>query len=115
MPSKDLFKNSFYYFAFGSNLLKERLSLANKSCYYIGVGALRNYALDFVGYSGKWHGMTATVIPSNSDNVWGTIWELDCADLGFLDEQESVPTIYYPIETYVFLDNDDSKVKNFQI
>ncbi|XP_026886704.2 gamma-glutamylcyclotransferase a isoform X2 [Electrophorus electricus] len=55
----------FMYFAYGSNLLKERLQLENPSAVFRCVGRLKGYVLNF-GLWGddvvsKWHGGVATI------------------------------------------------------
>ncbi|KAK5922820.1 hypothetical protein CgunFtcFv8_020053 [Champsocephalus gunnari] len=56
--------HTFLYFAYGSNLLKERLQLKNPSATVHGVARLKNYKLMFGNYKGlasdRWHGGVAT-------------------------------------------------------
>ncbi|CAH8561108.1 unnamed protein product [Schistosoma turkestanicum] len=88
----------FYYFAYGSNLLKERIQLLNKSAQYVGVGVLEDYVLSFAGFSNNWFGATATIKPSPSEYVMGTVWKMCMSDMKTLDLQESVPEVYRPVE-----------------
>uniref|UniRef100_A0A3P8ZEI4 Gamma-glutamylcyclotransferase n=1 Tax=Esox lucius TaxID=8010 RepID=A0A3P8ZEI4_ESOLU len=64
----------FMYFAFGSNLLKERLQLANPSAIFHSTGRLKDYTLNF-GLWGehidnRWHGGVATIEPKEGEEVW---------------------------------------------
>lgn len=45
----------------------------------------QNYKLDFVTYSKRWRGASATIIPNEGNHVWGALWELDKVDLPHLD------------------------------
>ncbi len=40
-------KETFYYFAYGSNLSSERIRVSNPSAEAVGAALLENYALDF--------------------------------------------------------------------
>uniref|UniRef100_A0A4W4FT11 Gamma-glutamylcyclotransferase n=1 Tax=Electrophorus electricus TaxID=8005 RepID=A0A4W4FT11_ELEEL len=84
----------FMYFAYGSNLLKERLQLENPSAVFRCVGRLKGYVLNF-GLWGddvvsKWHGGVATIEKSPDEYVWGVVWEMAVEDLTSLDRQEQV-------------------------
>ncbi|TGZ67921.1 hypothetical protein CRM22_004523 [Opisthorchis felineus] len=96
----------FYYFAFGSNLLKQRIQLMNPSAEFIGVGLLVNYALTFCGVSHSWGGSPATIVRKESHCVYGAIWRLADSDLSSLDAQESVPVLYSPVFVSVCLEAD---------
>ncbi|CAI2733464.1 unnamed protein product [Schistosoma spindalis] len=100
----------FYYFAFGSNLLKERIQLTNKSAQYVGIGVLEDYILSFGGFSNNWFGATATIQPSPSKYVMGTVWKMSINDMKTLDLQESVPIIYQPVEISIHLFSDKSSI-----
>ncbi|KAG9476096.1 gamma-glutamylcyclotransferase [Eleutherodactylus coqui] len=97
---------SFYYFAYGSNLLKERLLLDNPSASFHAVAVLQDFRLAFGNHKGnqntRWHGGVATVVESEGDDVWGVIWRMDTSCLDSLDIQEGVASgIYQPIEISV--------------
>ncbi|CAH8647374.1 unnamed protein product [Schistosoma rodhaini] len=102
----------FYYFAFGSNLLKERIQLSNKSAQFVGIGVLEDYVLSFGGISNNWFGATATIKPSLSEYVMGTIWKMCINDTETLDLQESSPIIYRPVEIPVHLFSGKSSIIN---
>ncbi|XP_017280086.1 gamma-glutamylcyclotransferase a isoform X1 [Kryptolebias marmoratus] len=102
----------FMYFAFGSNLLKERLQLANPSATFFSTGRLKcfpclqDYRLKF-GLWGEnvecqWHGGVATIEFCPDSEVWGVIWTLSNDDFENLDNQEGVNTGQYsPLEVSV--------------
>ncbi|XP_037130591.1 gamma-glutamylcyclotransferase b [Syngnathus acus] len=83
---------TFLYFAYGSNLLKERLQLKNPSAMLHCVARLKDYKLIFGNYKGlaseRWHGGVATIEHSPGDEVWGVVWRMNKSDLKSLDSQE---------------------------
>lgn len=81
-------KQTFLYFAYGSNLLTQRIHENNPSAIRYGIAKLPNYRLDFNLHSPRWHGASATIAPTPESHVWGSLWELDVADMKHLDEQE---------------------------
>nr|XP_046273464.1 gamma-glutamylcyclotransferase a [Scatophagus argus]XP_046273465.1 gamma-glutamylcyclotransferase a [Scatophagus argus] len=84
----------FMYFAFGSNLLKERLQLANPSAIFYTTGRLKDYELNFGLWEkhaeSTWHGGVATIESHPGSEVWGVIWTLSNENLASLDNQEGV-------------------------
>ncbi|XP_051949196.1 gamma-glutamylcyclotransferase-like [Xyrauchen texanus] len=96
----------FWYFAYGSNLLKERLQLKNPSAVFHCIGTIQDYRLNF-GLWGDctdcgWHGGVATIQESDGEEVWGVVWRIDNAHLNSLDRQEQVHEgVYSPIEVRV--------------
>ncbi|XP_054620415.1 gamma-glutamylcyclotransferase a isoform X2 [Dunckerocampus dactyliophorus] len=83
-------EGTFMYFAFGSNLLKERLQLANPSATFLATGRLKDYKLDFglwgTNVENNWHGGVATIRESPGSEVWGVIWTLNNDNVDSLDE-----------------------------
>ncbi|XP_037330521.2 gamma-glutamylcyclotransferase a [Pungitius pungitius] len=99
----------FMYFAFGSNLLKERLQVANPSAIFHTTGRLKDHELSFglceAIENSIWHGGVATIAPCPGAEVWGVIWTLSSEDLPRLDKQEGVNVgIYSPLEVSVETD-----------
>ena len=74
------------YFAFGSNLSKERLSFSCPSAELNTVARLDNYKLSFFGYSTRWHGAGASIELSAGDHCWGTVWSISEEELVALDK-----------------------------
>ncbi|KAM6202335.1 gamma-glutamylcyclotransferase [Rhynchocyon petersi] len=100
-------EDSFLYFAYGSNLLTERIHLQNSSAVFCCVACLQDFKLDFGNPKGKesptWHGGIATIFRSPGDEVWGVIWKIHRSNLSSLDKQEGVSSgMYDPIEVTVY-------------
>ncbi|XP_058383680.1 gamma-glutamylcyclotransferase [Diceros bicornis minor] len=98
---------SFLYFAYGSNLLTERIHLRNPSAAFVGAARLQDFKLDFGNFKGKtsetWHGGIATIFQSPGDEVWGVVWKMNKSNLSSLDNQEGVKSgTYDPIEVNVY-------------
>ncbi|XP_023676953.1 gamma-glutamylcyclotransferase [Paramormyrops kingsleyae] len=98
---------SFLYFAYGSNLLKERLQLENPSAKALCVARLTDHKLVFGNHRGlpsnRWHGGVATIEHSSGEDVLGVVWEMNIDDLESLDRQENVRSgIYSPVEVSVW-------------
>ncbi|XP_039192200.1 gamma-glutamylcyclotransferase isoform X3 [Crotalus tigris] len=96
----------FFYFAYGSNLLRERIMLRNPSVVFLTIAQLLDYKLAFGSHQGRlshqWKGGTATIVYSPGEEVWGIIWKMNTSDLCSLDRQEGVENgIYIPIEVTV--------------
>ncbi|KAH0510290.1 Gamma-glutamylcyclotransferase [Microtus ochrogaster] len=97
---------TFLYFAYGSNLLTERIHLRNPSAVFCCVARLQDFKLDFGNFQGKtserWHGGIATIFQSPGDEVWGVVWRMNKSNLSSLDEQEGVKSgVYVVIEIKV--------------
>ncbi|XP_038208344.1 gamma-glutamylcyclotransferase-like isoform X2 [Zerene cesonia] len=88
-------KDTFLYFAYGSNLLKRRIHINNPSAEFLGVGRLDNHQLDFIKYSDHWRGSSATIVPIQNAYVWGAVWRIQNKDMPALDRQEGVDTNWY--------------------
>ena len=91
----------FLYFAFGSNLLAERIHIKNPSAVFKTVGKVKGYKLDFGYFSQRWQGGAATITEDPDSIVYGIIWELNQEHQETLDKQESVPTVYRRIQVEV--------------
>ncbi|XP_075068516.1 gamma-glutamylcyclotransferase [Mixophyes fleayi] len=106
----------FYYFAYGSNLLKERLLLDNPSASFHSIAMLKGFKLAFGNHNGnrnsRWYGGAATVIESEGDEVWGVVWKMDISCLGSLDIQEGT---YQPIEINVQTEGGELVCRCYQM
>ncbi|ESO09758.1 hypothetical protein HELRODRAFT_186293 [Helobdella robusta] len=99
----------FYYFAFGSNLLRQRMEL-NKYSYlkFSTIAKLNDFKLDFGWNSKTWNGAVATIIPCCGSHVWGVVWTMDVDDINILNEQEGVSSgVYEPFSVDVATPNDE--------
>uniref|UniRef100_A0A673GTD0 Gamma-glutamylcyclotransferase-like n=1 Tax=Sinocyclocheilus rhinocerous TaxID=307959 RepID=A0A673GTD0_9TELE len=104
--------STFLYFAYGSNLLKERLQLKNPSASIYCVAKLKDYKLVFGNHKGlasqRWHGGVATIEHCPGDDVWGIVWRMNMSDLESLDRQENVKMgTYSPVEMNVSTSDQD--------
>lgn len=125
-------ENTFLYFAFGSNLLKKRISVNSPSAAFVGVGRLYHHRLGFTGSSDVWQGGVANIFASEDTNpdgscsessdgdhsplihdvcdetgdvcIWGSVWRISNHHLSSLDRQEGVDMdIYAPCKIHVDL------------
>ncbi|XP_076109211.1 gamma-glutamylcyclotransferase-like [Mytilus galloprovincialis] len=84
----------FLYFAYGSNLLKQRLQLKNPTAVYKTTAKLMDFRLSFFitinPKTSRWNGAAATIAPAKGSSVWGTVWELSVEDIPSLDRQEGI-------------------------
>uniref|UniRef100_A0A1I7WW83 gamma-glutamylcyclotransferase n=1 Tax=Heterorhabditis bacteriophora TaxID=37862 RepID=A0A1I7WW83_HETBA len=84
--------NFFYYFAYGSNLLKDRIRVQIKGAEYECNGVLNDFKLSFVHNSERWRGALATIKESGGSEmlfqVWGCVWRVPHEFALELDKQE---------------------------
>jgi len=95
--AKMISKNSFLYFAYGSNLSTARIHVSNPSARKVDVGKLTDYRLDFDYFSLRWKGAAATIMPEKGHHLYGVLWELDNEHLESLDIQEGVEKGIYEV------------------
>ncbi|XP_067303997.1 gamma-glutamylcyclotransferase [Pseudorasbora parva] len=110
--------STFLYFAYGSNLLKERLQLKNPSATIHCVAKLKDYKLVFGNHKGvasqRWQGGVATIEQSSGDEVWGVVWRMNMSDLESLDRQENVKMgTYSPMEVSVSTNDQDLHCRTY--
>ena len=84
-----------YYFAYGSNMehnqmLKERCVGAK----FIGPARLPAFWFVFDGFSPRWKGAIANIVPSLDDEVWGGLFEITEDHLRSLDLYLNCPKHY---------------------
>lgn len=125
--SSDKGCNSFFYFAFGSNLLADRVRINSPSATFVGPARLHKHQLAFAGWSESWKGAVANIVsaedpepianentPHNlllSDSfaeddpcIWGAVWRISNEQLPQLDKQEGVDIQEYePVSVTVDL------------
>jgi gamma-glutamylcyclotransferase (GGCT)/AIG2-like uncharacterized protein YtfP len=76
------------YFAYGSNLDWAQIRKRCPSTKVVSVAAARGYRLAFTRFSTNRQCGAADILPSPADEVWGMLYEIDEAEIGFLDECE---------------------------
>ena len=97
------------YFAYGSNMnkrqIKERCGSGAK---FLKKAYLPNYKFVYDGYSYKWNGAVANVIPLKGEVVWGVLYEItkECEDK--LDGHEGLGVSYFKIDVIVYDENGNS-------
>jgi gamma-glutamylcyclotransferase (GGCT)/AIG2-like uncharacterized protein YtfP len=84
-----------YYFAYGSNMehdqmLKERCAGAK----FLGPACLAGFWFVFDGFSPRWKGAIANIVPSHEDEVWGGLFEITEDHLRSLDAYLGCPKNY---------------------
>lgn len=78
---------TFYYFAYGSNMLPARLVDRCPSAMPIGKGVARNFRLEFSKASKDGSGK-ATLVPAFGESVPGVIFEIATSERESLDKHE---------------------------
>ena len=91
------------YFAYGSNLdgsqMRERCPSARK----VSKAVLHGYAIAFGGWSARWGGAVASIVPVRGSRVEGLLYRIAPEDLYRLDQFEGCPFAYERL-TKVVLD-----------
>lgn len=90
--------SKFLYFAYGSNLLRERLRLHNPTATFVCVARLEGFYFHFCHTAKRWMGAIAAIHEKPDGHVWGIVWQLDESDKEHLDHQER---LYTPIQVDV--------------
>lgn len=95
-------------------MLIKRIHINNPTAVRKDIGLLKNFRLDFLTYSKRWNGCSATIVPTENYNVWGVIWELHESNMPTLDCQEGVADkIYFPL--MVNVETPNGKVLNCRV
>ncbi|XP_062265828.1 gamma-glutamylcyclotransferase a [Platichthys flesus] len=110
----------FMYFAFGSNLLRQRLQMQNPSAVFCSTARLKDYKLSFGLWEehvdNKWHGGVATIEFCPGADVWGVIWSMSDENLRSLDNQEGVSEgMYSPLNVSVETDKGPMFCRTYQM
>ncbi|XP_067002424.2 gamma-glutamylcyclotransferase isoform X2 [Anabrus simplex] len=109
--------DKFLYFAYGSNLLAQRIHINNPTAKRIATGKLKDYRLDFNFWSPGWKGCVATIVPQEGSVTWGAVWEIDISNLPNLDRQELVHKgVYFPLQvTIETTDHEKLSCRTYQL
>ena len=86
------------YFAYGSNMLRERLLARVTTAQAVAVGVVRDYRLDFAKLSVDGSGK-GDMVASPGNGVWGVLYEFDASQKVDLDKHEG--RHYQPREVVV--------------
>ena len=95
------------YFAYGSNMLRERLVARVPTAQAVLAGVVRDYRLDFAKVSVDGSGK-GDMVASSGDQVWGVLYELDAEQKTALDSYEG--THYKAREVVVSTKDGDQTV-----
>ena len=86
--------NQVMYFAYGSNLDGRQMRARCASAEPEARAVLPNHALAFGGFSRRWGGAVATIVPADGAQVEGLLYRLPPTDLLTLDRYEGCPVAY---------------------
>ncbi len=82
------------YFAYGSNLSTRQMRARCATARVEARAVLRHHVLAFDGFSARWGGPVATLVPARGAEVEGLLYRLQPADLRALDRHEGYPFVY---------------------
>jgi len=77
-----------YYFAYASNLNKKQMQERCPGAKPLFCATLHHYRLVFLGWSRKWRGGVASIMPFRGERVEGGVWEVTESCLKRLDNFE---------------------------
>jgi len=86
--------NTYYYFAYGSNIDEDQFIHRCPYAMKKGIGFLKGYKLFTSHYSRMWEGGVFSIKEKEKSMVYGVLWEITLNDLHNLDYYEGYP-IYY--------------------
>lgn len=89
------------YFAYGSNLDLLQMQERCPGCRPVVPGRLQGYCLAFTRWSSGWGCGVANVVPCESSEVWGLVYELSPGNLESLDRDEGYPHAYTRFQTTI--------------
>jgi len=92
------------YFAYGSNMLRERLVARVSTAKAVAVGVVRDYQLDFAKVSVDGSGK-GDMVATPGGEVWGVLYEFDASQKADLDRHEGPH--YQPREVVVSTPSGD--------
>lgn len=108
----------FRYFAYGSNLLVERLAARCPSAEVIGSVSVAGWRLAFQSKSFDGSGKATLVVGTPSDVVHGRLYEIDLADRPALDAAEGAdrdPPIYLRRDDFAVVDASGESVSGVTV
>lgn len=96
------------YFAFDSNLNKNRMAEQYPGCIPKFSATLPNYKMIFTGWSKEWQGGFASIKPFRGEKVVGAVYEISEVDLKRLDRNQGYPTLYNRFNVTVWTDTGNA-------
>lgn len=89
-----------YYFAYGSNMLTERLQARCPSAAFVGTGSCVGYQFRYSKKGNDGTGKATLISATNADVVRGAIYELSVQCVDALNAAEGVGTHYEQLEHF---------------
>lgn len=100
----------FLYFAYGSNMLTERLRARCLSARQVDVGYMQNHALNFSKISNDKSGK-ATPIPKDGSKLYGVLFNIDTGELEKLDRAEGAGNGYKRVSESVQIGSQEARAE----
>lgn len=106
--------SNFLYFAYGSNMLAERLVARCPSTKVIGQAKVVGYRVEFWKISNDGSGKATLVSGNNTGTVNGVLFEIDRSELLELDKAEGAGAVYRKpgykrVESFKVIDEEGKK------
>lgn len=97
------------YFAYGSNMLRERLDARCPNVRQLGMAVLHDHRLTFDQFSDVDGSGKGGIVPAAGERVPGVLWSLPLRDLPALDAAESAGRGYERDQVTVVLDDGSAR------
>lgn len=93
---------TFRYFGYGSNMLTQRLTAANRcpNARLVGVATVEAFHLDFSKRSKRDGSGKATLRPRNAGRVYGVLFDIPLTELDALNREEGLNSGYYLVDDF---------------
>ncbi|XP_046446169.1 gamma-glutamylcyclotransferase-like [Daphnia pulex] len=101
--------STYFYFSYGSNMLKERIQINDPNAKPYAAARLDDFRLEFNYRSLRWMGAVATIVETHGCHLWGVVWIKNNDTITSLDDQEGVHQgIYKPLTVKVTTVNGET-------
>lgn len=108
----------FRYFAYGSNLLAERLRVRCPSATVVGRVSARGWRVGFESKSFDGSGKASLIAADEAAVVYGVLYDIDESDRAALDSAEGAdrdPPIYLRHDDFTVWDGDDQAITGVSV
>jgi len=89
------------YFAYASNLNQAQMKRWCPASRFVKVACLEGYRFVYDGYSVPWDGAVGNIVKSETERVWGAVFDITERDRLTLDAFEGYPRHYERLEVEV--------------
>jgi gamma-glutamylcyclotransferase len=89
------------YFAYASNLNRAQMERWCPASRFLRVAVLDGYRFVYDGFSPLWDGAVGNVVLSETEKVWGALYDITLRDRQTLDAFEGYPRSYERLEVEV--------------